>query len=222
MSKRTSDQPYLTFSEDWRYAFIERGRVTQARADVVGWLDRRLHDPKHPVVPSIRRWDPGRAEVLGLESWDEIDGRRLRGPVPGSRVLWRVDVSRALELQPVDRTHGRRLVGRLVELYAEGFLDRDELTRAKLLHAAIEEAEAERLERQALRPASAPRAPVSVDAGPLLARLMLILMAALGASPEDHGDEVGQALRGMQLRIEAEEERQVMALRAELDGFGPR
>lgn len=219
-AKPISAQPYLTFSEDWRYAFVERARLTAARIDVIARLDARLRDTEHPATPPIRRWRPHRAYVLGPERWDEADGRRLRRDVPGSRVLWRVDVSRALELEPPGRSHGRRLLDRLTELSAEGRLDRDDLIRARLLNAAVEEAEAERRLRQAIRPPDAPRAPLKADAAALLGRLMLVVMGALGTQPDAHGDEVARALRGMQQRLEAEEERQVLALRAELDALG--
>jgi hypothetical protein len=212
------DEPYLTFSEDWAYAFVERTLGTDTRVRALLWLDGRLRDLERPPLPRLRLWDPLEARVLGLEIWDEQDGTRLNRQLPHARVLWRIAVAEALELEPASDADGQRLLTRLVQLRYEGRLSEADLAKAELLFAAVEEAEAQRRERQAVRSADAPRAPLDEGAGALLGRLVLIVFSALGARPDEHGDEVARAMRGMQQRLEAEEERQVRALRAELGG----
>lgn len=213
------DPPYLTFSEDWAYAFVERTPRTGDRARALRWLDGQLRDDERPALPPIRRWNPWQARVVREEIWDEQDGVRLARELPGTRTFWRIEVRGALALEPACDADGQRLGARLVALRHEGRLRERELMHAKLLLRAVEEAEVDRLTRQALRPLHAPRAPLEDGAGALLGRLMMILLAALGEHPEEHGQAVARALWGIQQRLEAEEERQVHELRAELEGL---
>lgn len=217
MRRARSDQPCLTFSDDWSYAFVERSFVTGTRADVLAWLDRRVRDLERPPVPRVRRWIPELAQVTGLETWDVVHGRRLTRLLPGSRVLWRVDISCALELEAPREPRGRRLMSALTHLHAQGLLGEEELVRATSLHEAVEAAEFERLVRQSRRRPDAPRAPLDPGVGQLLGRLVLMLMDALGVGPHDRSDDVSATLRGVQQRLEAETERQVRELRAALD-----
>lgn len=214
------EQPYLTFSEDWRYAFVERTIITLTRARAFSWLDQRLCRRDLTTLPCVRAWRPERAAVLSLERWDEEDGVRLRRQILGSRDLWRIDVARALIVESERKSHGEWLVERLTKLHYGGRLAGRELARAKMLTDALEEAEVERQCRQALRPVHAPRAPLDPGAAAMLARLMLILTDAVGSRPDEYGEDLVQAVEVLRQRLRVEEERQVVALRAEIDALG--
>lgn len=218
MTDLPDDEPYLTFSEDWGFAFVERGPGAETAVEALRWFERRLLDAERPLVPPIRSWRPRRARLLGLELWNEQDGTCLARTEPGTRALWRIDVSGALELEPPGETDEGRLLGHLVALRYQGRLSEADLVKAELLFTAVEEAEAARRERQAARRADAPRAHLDEGAGALLGRLVTMLVSILGAEPGPQGEDAERALRALRQRLAAEEERQVRALRAELGG----
>ena len=132
-----------------------------------------------------------------------------------------MEVSDALEVEPHDEDEpsSERLLDLRAELHEQGRLDEKELAQARLLHAAVEEADAERRARQAARPADAPRAYRSEGAGALLARMFLQITTALGTASQTDAEGLAEAMRAMREKLEAEDERQVEALRAELADF---
>jgi hypothetical protein len=156
--------------------------------------------------------------VVGLEIWDEHAGMRLEQPAPGSRVLWQVEIGDALAVEgPGDSNPAaEHLFALLAELHERGTLDEQDLARARVLHHAFDQADAERRARQAARPADAPRAYLSEGGGALLARMFLQVTTALGAAAGQDAQDLAEAMRSMREKLEQEDERQVQALRAEL------
>lgn len=86
----------MTFSGDLAFAFVEQTDRTATAEQAVAWLDARLRDQEHPLVPTMTDWSPALARVVSLEVWDEHAGKRVERGAPGARVLWRVEVGEAL------------------------------------------------------------------------------------------------------------------------------
>jgi hypothetical protein len=134
----------VTFSEDLAFAFVEQtDRTATAEAAVAG-LDIRLRDEEHPMVPTMTGWAPALARVVGLEVWDEHAGERVERGAPGARVLWRVEVGEALASDAVDGPPEDDMEDFFVRLREHGYLDEDELGRARVLLVAVREQAAER------------------------------------------------------------------------------
>ena len=207
----------MTFSGDLAFAFVEQTDQTAIAEQAVAWLDARMRDEEHPLVPAMTGWAPTRARVVGLEVWDELGGRRAERGAPGARVLWRVEVDEALVSEAADGPNEDDMEDLFVRLHEHGYLDDDELARARLLLVAIREQDAQRRARQAARPPDAPRAYLSEGGGALIARLFLPFATAVANGPEEDAAPMREAVREMQAKLAAEDERQVEQLRAALD-----
>lgn len=136
---------------------------------------------------------------------------------PGARVPWRVEISDAVEVEELEDHDGGKLLDLLEARHGAGRFDGEDPRRLRLLHSAIEDADAERRARQADRPADAPRACLRNGAGSLIARMFLPIVAAL--DPEAGSDALGEVMNEMRDMLQAEEERQIEALRADLADF---
>lgn len=104
-----------------------------------------------------------------------------------------------------------------VRLHEHGYLDENELARSRLLLVAVREQDAERRARQAVRPSDAPRPYLSEGGGALIARLFLPFAIAVANGPEEEAGPMREAVREMQARLDAEDERLLQELRAALD-----
>jgi hypothetical protein len=211
--------PHVTFSEDLAFAFVEQTDQTATADQALAWLDARMRDEERPLVPTMTGWAPGLARVVGLEVWDEHAGTRAERGAAGARVLWRVEVDEALASEATDGPDEDDMEDLFVRLREHGYLDEDSLARARVLLVAIREQDAERRARQAARPPDAPRAYLSEGAGALIARLFLPFATAVANGPEEDAAPMREAVREMQARLAAEDERQVEQLRAALDGL---
>ena len=197
----------MTFSEDLAFAFVEQTDQAATAEQALAWLDARMRDAEHPLVPTMTGWTQTLARVVGLEVWDEHTGTRAERGAPGARVLWRVEVGQALAS---DATHGPDeddMEDLFVRLHEHGYLDGEELARARLLLVAIREQDAERRARQAARPSDAPRAYLSEGGGALIARLFLPFATAVANGPEEDAAPMREAVRDMQAKLAAEDER---------------
>ena len=207
----------MTFSEDLAFAFVEQTNETATADEAVRWLDARLRDEEHPPVPTMTGWTPALARVVGLEVWDDQAGIRVERDAPGARVLWRVEIDEALASEPGDGPFEEDLAELFGELHEHGYLDTDEVARARVLLVAMREEDAARRARQAARPPDAPRAYLSEGAGARLLRLFLPFASAVARGPEKDAAAMREAVREIQAKLAAEDERQVEQLQAMLD-----
>jgi hypothetical protein len=212
-------EPYVTLSEDLAFAFVEQTDQTATPEQAAEWLDGRLSDQEHPLVPTMIGWTPALARVVGLEVWDEHAGPRVSRGSPGARVLWRVEIGEALASDAAGGPSGEEMEELFVRLREHGYLDDDELARARVLLVAVREQDADRKARQAARPPDAPRAYLSEGGGALIVRLFLPFATAVARGPEQNARPMREAVREMQAKLAAEDERQVEQLRAALDGL---
>jgi len=81
-------EPYVTFSADLIFAFVEQTHQTARAEQAVAWLDARLRGEERLLVPTMTDWSPALARVVSLEVWDEHGGTRVEHAAPGARVLW--------------------------------------------------------------------------------------------------------------------------------------
>jgi len=207
----------VTFSEDLAFAFVEQTNETATADEAVRWLDARLRDEEHPPVPTMTGWTLALARVVGLEVWDDQAGIRVERDAPGARVLWRVEIDEALASEPGDGPSEEDLAELFGELHEHGYLDTDEVARARVLLVAMREEDAARRARQAARPPDAPRAYLSEGAGARLLRLFLPFASAVARRPEKDAAAMREAVREIQAKLAAEDERQVEQLQAMLD-----
>ena len=210
-------EPYVTFSEDLAFVFVEQAGQTATAEQALAWLDARLRDQQHPLVRTITGWAPALARVIGLEVWDDYAGMRVDRGTPGARILWRVEVGAALRTDAVDGPSGEDIEDVFVRLHEHGYLDDDELARARVLLDAITEQDAERRARQAARPPDAPRAYLSESAGAVIMRLFLPFATAMAHGSEEDAEPMREIVREIQAKLDAEDERQVEQLYAALD-----
>jgi hypothetical protein len=190
--------PYVTFSEDLAFAFVEQTDATATAEQAIAWLDARLGDEEHPLVPTMTDWSPALARVVSLEVWDDHAGTRVQRDAPGARVLWRVELGEALASDASDGPSEDHMEDLFVRLHEHGYLNEDELARARLLLVAMREQLAERTARQAARPPDAPRAYLSEGGGALIARLFLPFAWAVANAPDEDARPMREAVHDMQ------------------------
>ena len=207
----------MTFSADLAFAFVEQTDQTATAEQAVAWLDARLRDEEHLLVPTMTDWSPALARVVSLEVWDEHAGTRVERGAPGARVLWRVEVGEALASDASDGPDVDDMEDLFVRLHEHGYLDENELARSRLLLVAVREQDAERRARQAARPPDAPRALLSEGSGAVIARLFLPFAIAVANGPEENTGPMREAVAEMQAKLDAEDERLLEELRAALE-----